>query len=303
MAEAIRVDGVTRLFDDHLVLEDVTFSVQDDEILVIIGENGSGKSTLLKTMIGVLQPRLGSVSMRLSGTLFRDVHDNRRRVKRYCGFGSQDPSFYDELTVWENLVYTASQQGTSALAKDSYIEELCDQLHLSGKLHSRADSLSGGMRKRLDIACAAVHKPRYIFLDEPASDLDPGLRDTVWSVLNWLRNQGSTVVISSHYVQDLRRFADRVLVLNDGRVAHLGDPGELRQESRHFTVEVEFTMEPDAIAEALRETINDVSVHGRVLVAETENPQFVYHCIAHHDSLNDITDIVIRDGGLRELIE
>jgi ABC-2 type transport system ATP-binding protein len=301
MADAIQLSGLTRAFKDDIVIRDISFSVDENNVLGLIGGNGSGKTTLLELMAGVLRPTLGTVKVQLSGTDLRDVYRNRHEAKKYFGFGLQSPSFYSSMTVAENVEYFASLHGMEDTSTEEYREELLTRLELHDRLKTTASRLSGGMKKRLDIACATVHQPRYIFLDEPASDLDPELRSTVWDVISWFADNGATVVFSTHYLQELQSFTDRVGILEDGRLRAIKPPREL-EAMTDSTVEVNLTVSGDIdavnVLKGKFEVIND---EGPVLV-RTEDVADVMKVLRDYEALCHVESIDTRRQGLESLI-
>ena len=302
MADAIQLSGVTRAFQDHIVIRDISFTVEENSVVGLIGGNGSGKTTLLELMTGVLSPTLGSVKVRLSGTDLRSVYSNRHEAKKYFGFSLQSPSFYPTLTVAENIEYFASLHGMDDTSTEAYRAELLNRLELKGTLQTAAHRLSGGMKKRLDIACATVHQPRYIFLDEPASDLDPELRSTVWNVISWFAENGATVVFSTHYVQDLQVFTDRVGILEDGQLRRMQSPRDL-EAMADSTVKVQLTVSGDAefVRSAISERWRVVNKNKRIVV-ETDDTVELMKVLRDSNALNHIESIDTRSEGLDSLI-
>jgi ABC-2 type transport system ATP-binding protein len=247
MADALKVDGLSRLFGSSIVLRDVNLEIKENDVVGVVGENGSGKSTLLRCLTGIYRPTLGTVQARLEGTDFEEVYERRRRFKEYCGLGSQTPSYYPMLTVRENVAYFAAMHGVRKSLRAEHVQDLVSKLKLSSKLDDQAKNLSGGMKKRLDICCAVVHNPRYVFLDEPAADLDPNLRDEIWRFLLWLKKRGATVVFTTHHVNDISPYVDSVVILHDGTVTHKGAPHELGGTgAQSKEVEITFKNDEDA---------------------------------------------------------
>lgn len=301
MANAIRLVGVTRAFKDDIVIRDVSFTVSENTVVALIGGNGSGKTTLLELTAGVLRPTLGSVKMQLSGTDLRDVYQNRHEAKKYFGFGLQSPSFYPSMTVGENVEYFASLHGMEDTSTETYRNELLRRLELNDRFETTASRLSGGMKKRLDIACATVHQPRYIFLDEPASDLDPELRSTVWNVIDWFTDNGATVLFSTHYLRELQTFTDRVAVLREGRLETIESPGNLKSRiDADVTVELTIRGNKDEVLSSLRELFHVKSE--QPLLVEAEDTASVMRALRDNNWLDDVTDVSTRRKGLESLI-
>lgn len=301
MAKAVQFRGVTRAFEEHIVIQDVSLDIYENEVLGLIGGNGSGKTTLLELMAGVLRPTLGSIKMQLSGTDVRDVYRNRAEAKKYLGFGLQSPSFYPSMTVQENVAYFSSLHGMEDTSTESYRSELLNRLRLADKTDIVAHRLSGGMKKRLDIACATVHQPRYIFLDEPASDLDPELRSTVWDVITWFAEKGATVVFSTHYLDELQSFTDRVAVLQRGRLVEVKTPDQLHAEV-NTNVIIELGLD-DADRRAVLNALQEFSVVSEEPVkVEAAHPTHVFQSLSHNELLDCVELVNTKRDGLASLI-
>jgi len=221
-----KLRNVTKVFGKTAVLSNVTIDVMPGEVLSIIGASGSGKTTLLSTLIGFYTPDKGEVLCRIrkkTGTIFQSVE--RMQIKRIYGFASQLPSFYRKLTVSENMAYFGSLYHLSSAAIKKNTQALLNLMDLPPDV--LAENLSGGMERRLDIACAMIHHPDVLILDEPTADLDPSLREHVNAIIQIINKQGTTVVIASHHLHDMERISTRVVLLTKGRVLDAGTPVEL----------------------------------------------------------------------------
>jgi ABC-2 type transport system ATP-binding protein len=235
----LQVEGLSKAFGKLPVLRGVSFSLNEGEVLGIIGASGTGKTTLLSCIIGFLKPEKGDVKYLVQkkrhngsndASVFRSVFKHKREFKDFFGFAAQTPSFYDKMTVWENLVYFGKLYRISGDTLKSNINTLLDLMSLSDSKQILACNLSGGMRRRLDIACALIHNPKLLVLDEPTSDLDPLLREKIWALVRRINKAGTTILLSSHSVNDLERVCSRVALLENGRIKEIGSPAELREK-------------------------------------------------------------------------
>ncbi len=221
----ISVKGVSKRFGQKSVLNGISLDVFPGELVGIIGQSGSGKTTLLGLVVGFLEPDAGDVIVRTSeGPV--STFAASESVKRLVGFAAQVPSFYERLTARENLEYFASLYGipserrrTLPLLRTFKLEDAADTLGMN---------LSGGMKKRLDIACAMVHSPKVLILDEPTADLDSVIAQEIWDLIREINARGTTILLASHFVQDVERICDRVGMLRNGALAEVGTPDELR---------------------------------------------------------------------------
>jgi ABC-2 type transport system ATP-binding protein len=223
----IKADAVSKSFGRLKILDSVSFDVKPQEIFGIIGLSGSGKTTLLNLVVGFIEPDAGDVSLRF-GDRFYSVYKKPEMVKRAVGFAAQEASFYSKLTVAENISYFASLYGLAPDEARKRCSALIRLIGLAGYENKQAGELSGGMRKRLDIACSLVHNPEILILDEPTADLDPIACEELWQLVRQIKDQGKTVIIASHFLDELEAVCDRVAVLHEKRIVDIGSPDELR---------------------------------------------------------------------------
>ncbi|MBN1275128.1 ABC transporter ATP-binding protein [Candidatus Woesearchaeota archaeon] len=234
--EFFRVRNVKKAFGNHLVLSGVNLDVHKGEILGIIGTSGSGKTTLLHVLIGFLKPDKGEVRILLEpphralGTpTYKDVHKHLSLVKQVFGFASQIPSFYDNLTVLENLKYFGSLYDLPKYTIQTNMKILLHLMDLEQARKLLGKNLSGGMERRLDIACALIHDPAVLILDEPTADLDPVLRNHIYDLIRKINNKETTIVLASHHLSDLERVCDRIAILKDGKIFTVGTLEEIKK--------------------------------------------------------------------------
>jgi ABC-2 type transport system ATP-binding protein len=223
-----KIKGVSKYFGNKRVLSNISFNIMPGEILGIIGASGTGKTTLLNILVGFITPEKGVLQFRFEHLLsfrntevYRDIRQKSIEIKRMVGFAAQKPSFYPDLTVEENLEYFGSLYDLSRDALNSNIEALLSLMELKASRFLLARKLSGGMQRRLDIACALVHDPKVLILDEPTSDLDPILRKHIWELIKVIRSKGTTIILSSHHLTEIENLCDRLAILEDGGFVEL----------------------------------------------------------------------------------
>lgn len=224
MASAVQVAELAKVISDRIIVDRISFSVGEGEVFGLLGANGSGKTTTFNMLSGLLAPSSGSIN--ILGKTVKEFRKSRPEI----GFVTQDDSVYETLTVRENMEYFASQFGVRAGDSRERVKRLLSQMKLMEKSEVLASRLSGGMRKRLNIACSLVHDPKIIFLDEPTVGLDPVVRREIWAVIEELHSQNKTIIITSHYMEEIEHLCGRVAIMFAGRIVDSGTPSELKQK-------------------------------------------------------------------------
>lgn len=221
----VALDGVSRHYGDLEALEGVTLEVPAGTILGVIGPSGSGKTTMIRMLTGTLEPTSGS--MRVLG---QNPRRFSRSTRERIGYMPQHFVLYDELTASENVSFVASLFGLLWPRRGRRVAEVLKLVDLWDARNRRARLLSGGMQRRLELACALVHQPVLLFVDEPTAGLDPMLRQKIWTEFRRLRDLGRTLVVTTQYVGEAQ-YCDRVAVLSRGRLIALDAPDDLRRRA------------------------------------------------------------------------
>jgi ABC-2 type transport system ATP-binding protein len=218
----VSMEGLTRRYDDVNAIDDVTLDVPRGTVLGVIGASGSGKTTLIRMLTGTLEPTQGTLTV-----LGQHPRKFSRSTREKIGYMPQHFVLYEDLTASENVSFVASLFGLLWPRRRRRVAEVLKLVDLWDARKRRARQLSGGMQRRLELACALVHEPLLLFVDEPTAGLDPMLRQTVWAEFRRLREAGRTLVVTTQNVGEAE-YCDRVAVLAHGRLIALETPDDLR---------------------------------------------------------------------------
>jgi len=249
---AIEVRGLRKAFGTHTVIDDLDLTVSRGEVFALLGPNGAGKTTTINILTTLTKPDAGTASV--SGF---DVAAAPMQVRRRISLTGQSAAVDDALSGIENVVMFARLAGLSGAASRRRAKELLESFGLTDAATRRVATFSGGMRRRLDLALSFVITPEVLFLDEPTTGLDTRSRRDLWDIIRSLAAAGTTVFLTTQYLEEADQLADRIAVLHDGRVAALGTAAELKARVGGDTVELY-----DDHGTLLREIATDGSVTG-----------------------------------------
>ncbi|HEY9069552.1 MAG TPA: ABC transporter ATP-binding protein [Candidatus Ozemobacteraceae bacterium] len=223
MADAIRLDGLSKRFGSVSALDSLTLSVQEGEIFGLVGPDGAGKTTCQRMLAAILSPTAGTA--RVNG---RDIVNEAEELKHEIGYMSQKFGLYPDLTVLENLEFYADLYGVPTPDRPAVYERLLGFSRLAPFRNRRTGHLSGGMKQKLGLACALVHTPRVLLLDEPTNGVDPVSRRDFWRILTGLRRERVTILVSTAYLDEAER-CHRLAMLHEGRLLAAGTPAEMKR--------------------------------------------------------------------------
>jgi len=222
-SSAIRVASLTKRFGTLTAVDNVSFEVHRGGIFGLLGPNGSGKSTIIRMLCGILRPTAGELMVDEV-----DVNRDPEAVKDRIGYMSQHFGLYCDMTAYENLTFYGRVYGLTGARLDDRRQAVVDLVGLADHLRKLAGHLSGGWQQRLALACALLHEPRILFLDEPTAGIDPVARRLLWDLLFELSGQGITFLVTTHYMDEAERCTE-VGYLFLGQLIALGDPADLKQ--------------------------------------------------------------------------
>lgn len=243
----VRVEHLSFRYGERLALNDVSFDLPPGSIFGLLGPNGGGKTTLFRILCTLLPPQEGSASI-----LGLDVRTQPDAVRRVIGVTFQSPSLDIKLTVLENLLHHGRLFGLSGAPLRERCDSLLERMKLADRARDLVETLSGGLKRRVEIAKGLIHDPRVLLLDEPSTGLDPGARIDLWQYLEQLRRESAmTVLVTTHLMDEAER-CDRLGILSRGRLVALGTPAELRESVGGDTVTIQ-SADAERLAAKIRE--------------------------------------------------
>ncbi|WP_435065134.1 ATP-binding cassette domain-containing protein [Halobaculum sp. EA56] len=298
-AAAIDVDGLELVYaDGTAAVRGVDMAVPEGEFFGFLGPNGAGKTTTIKVFATLLSPTAGEV--RVNGF---DVRSEPRKVRESIGYMAQETSIDPELTAEENVRFACEAYGVPRGERSERIAELLDLVDLADVADKRAEEFSGGMKKRLDAATALVHRPPLVFLDEPTTGLDPKARNRLWEYFRRINDQGTTIFLTTQYLEEADQLCDRLAVILDGEIVAEGSPADLKREVGGEVLDVELEGGPAVRERAARiarefEAFADASVtetdEGIGVTAETARQHGTDLLVALRDADVTVTGFNIR---------
>jgi ABC-2 type transport system ATP-binding protein len=220
---AIQVENLTKRFGDFIAVENVSFRVSAGEVFGWLGPNGAGKTTTIRMLLGLLKPTSGSTFV-----LGLNSATQTKAMHAQVGYMTQQFTLYNDLTAWQNIRFYGGVYGLSAAQLRERIPEIIRMAGLEGREAALTSSLSGGWKQRLALGCAIVHRPKVVFLDEPTAGVDPISRREFWELIYAMANDGVTVLVTTHYM-DEAELCQRIGFISQGRLVALDTPGRLKQ--------------------------------------------------------------------------
>ncbi|WP_234824298.1 ABC transporter ATP-binding protein [Bremerella cremea] len=282
---AVSIENVSHFYGKRQALADVSLSIDPGEIFVFLGPNGGGKSTLFRLLSTLMPLRHGSISV-----YGRTVTAHQHEVRQQIGVVFQMPSLDKKLTVRENIAQQAALYGVTGPTLQQRTTLLLDKLELTDRQNDITEDLSGGLRRRVELAKGMLHSPKVLLLDEPSTGLDPAARQAMWRYLEFLRtDHGVTVVLTSHLLDEAEK-ADRIAILDQGRLVALDTPDALKDRIGGDTITIR-TRQPQQLIEKLQTELHLAATEVSDFVRlETEDGPGTIRTIMH--TASDLVDAI-----------
>lgn len=271
---AVKTINLTKIFNGIIAVDRVNLEIKEGELFGLLGPNGAGKTTIISILCTLLKPSFGG-----AWVWNYDVVKQQNKVRESIGIVFQDPSLDEELTAYENIDFHGRLYKISKILRQKRIEELLRLVDLENKRNKLVKTFSGGMRRRLEIARGLLHFPKVLFLDEPTLGLDPQTRRHIWDYIKKLKNEGMTIILTTHYMDEADNLCDRLAIMDKGGIIALGTSDELRNNISKdvITLEISDTKE-DLFKVFTLPYINEVKVENhrivKIFLNESENKVF-----------------------------
>jgi ABC-2 type transport system ATP-binding protein len=289
MGAAIQVVDLAKAYGELRAVDGVTFDVGEGEFFGILGPNGAGKTTTLEMIEGLRRPDVGTITL-----LGESPWPRNPRLLPRIGVQLQSSAFFERLTAREQIHTIASLYDVAPTVADAWLE----RVGLDDKADTRVEALSGGQVQRLSIACALVHDPDVVFLDEPTAALDPQARRNLWELLSGLNDSGRTVVLTTHYMDEAEALCDRVAIIDHGRILQLDSPASL---VRGLDAPTRITVAPGQLGVEEARAVpgaDEVTEDSAGVVVRTRDPAAVLTALAEQRHL---AGIQVQTGTLEDV--
>jgi ABC-2 type transport system ATP-binding protein len=286
MALAVLTDVVKR-YDSKLIVDHVNFSLQEGEIFGLLGPNGAGKSTTISMICGLLKADSGEIM--IDGL---SVREKPLEVKKRIGLVPQELALYENMSAAENVSFFGKLYGLRGKLLKERIQEALEFTGLSDRARDKPSTFSGGMKRRLNIACAIMHRPRLIIMDEPTVGIDPQSRNHILESVKTLNKLGSTIIYTSHYMEEVAAVCDRVAIMDKGHIIACGTESELRERVAH---EEKIVVKAANITPTL---INELRQHPRISRVEVVQDAVEMYLPSSQNELQDILFIIAKHEGV-----
>lgn len=257
MSEILSVKGLVKRYKELIAIDHLDLSVNEGEIFGLLGPNGSGKSTTINCILALLEYDKGEIKI-----FGEPMSPKAYEIKKQIGIVPQDVAVYESLTVYENIDFFCGLYIKDKETRKKYVQEAIDFVALNDFVKFKPSKLSGGLKRRLNIACGIAHKPKLIFFDEPTVAVDPQSRNKILEGIEQLRKSGATIIYTSHYMEEVEQLCDRILIIDKGHAIAEGTVDELKgMIKKSEIISIEVAGLDDKTLDMVREFANVFSVN------------------------------------------
>ena len=223
MSTVVKLEGLIKKYDNKPVVDGLTLEIKDGEIFGLLGPNGAGKSTTMNMICSLLKPTAGNIEL-----FGMDVKKDSKKLKPLIGYIPQDLAIYGNLKAWENVELFTSLYDVKGKDLKVAVDSALEFVELTDRRNSYAKTFSGGMKRRLNIACALGHKPKLLIFDEPTVGIDPQSRNFILERIKKANSDGTTVIYTSHYMEEVEAICTRIAIMDNGKIIAIGTKEELK---------------------------------------------------------------------------
>jgi len=244
--DILKIEQLTKKFNDFIAVDNMSLTIEQGEIFGFLGANGAGKSTVINMVTGLLQKTAGDIAI-----FGKDHLKSRVDIKNEIGLVPQEIAIYDDLTAYENVEFFAGLYGLRGNELKERVAEALEFVGLSDKAKQYPNTFSGGMKRRLNIACAIAHRPKLIIMDEPTVGIDPQSRNYILTSVQKLNEMGCTIIYTSHYMEEVEAICTRIAIIDNGKIIAEGTKEQLQSlitDSKRILIEVKDTENVDTSA-------------------------------------------------------
>ena len=274
----LEIKNVTKTYNNsYKALDGVNLNVKSGEIFALLGPNGAGKSTLINSICGVVNFDSGNISV--DGY---DVIKNWRKAKTLIGLVPQELNLEQFEKVIDNINFSRGIHGKAP--DNQYIEDLMKELSLFDKKENKLRELSGGMKRRVLIAKALSHQPKILFLDEPTASVDPELRKDFWEVVKRLKQRGITIILTTHYIHEAQELADRVAIINNGKIILVDETSELLKKMGEKKIHIQLNEKINNLPDTLKKLSVEINEKGNLF--------FRFNSTNGHNKIDDVLNFL-----------
>jgi len=219
----VQVENLIKRYDNMLAIDNLSLDIREGDIFGLLGPNGAGKTTLINSMLGLTKVDSGSIKI-----FGKEIKEHEMYVKKNIGIVPQEIALYEDLTAYENLMFFGRLYGLRGESLKEAVESAFEFTAIEGRKNEIVKQYSGGMQRRLNIACAIVHKPKLVIMDEPTVGIDPQSRNQILNSIKVLRDNGATIIYTSHYMEEVESICNDVAIMDKGRIIAKGSKEELK---------------------------------------------------------------------------